>query len=283
MENLMRHLTSLFAAVSLVTLVGLSSASAQAESQDERARLHFEAGRSYYDEGRYERALEEFEHAYQLSQRPQLHYNLYLTTERLGRFAEAILHLESFLETNPPESTMLRARLENLRERQEARAAETAAETAARAESERRASEAEARLRAAEEREGAAATAADDSGPAIHTGALIGYAIGGAGLLSFAVTGGLVVAHDGDFTAGCLGAGTCTRSALDQQDRRALIADISLGVGVAGAVTGLVIHLVTRGGGDDDDADEAPAAAVTATVAPVITRDGYGLAVFGRF
>ena len=145
---------------------------------------------------------------------------------------------------------------------------------------ERRAAEAEAQAREAEARarDAHVGTAErEDEGARVHPGALVGYGVGAAGLATFAVAGILVVTHDGDFSRGCLPAGTCSRSDLDRQDRRALIADIGLGVGIAGAVTGLVIHLVTRPSNEADE--DGPTARVTPVLAPGLA----GAAVVGSF
>src|SRR5688572_6154877 len=78
--------------------IAAGPASAQ-QSQDERARFHFEVGRTYFDEGNYERAVEEWQRSYELSQRPELLLNIVTTLERLGRYGDAADGLERYLET----------------------------------------------------------------------------------------------------------------------------------------------------------------------------------------
>lgn len=73
-------------------------------AQDRLARTHYEAGSSYYQQGRYEEALREFEEAYRLSsegRRAVLHYNIGLAHERLGHLTEAIEELRLYLEGAP--------------------------------------------------------------------------------------------------------------------------------------------------------------------------------------
>ncbi len=89
---------------------------------DETSRIHFEAGRAHFDAGRYEDALEEFMRAYEVSERPELLYNVGLAHERLGNYAEAADALERFnLSRDEPDNT-LAERIENLRRRAEERA-----------------------------------------------------------------------------------------------------------------------------------------------------------------
>jgi Tfp pilus assembly protein PilF len=65
---------SLFVLAFAAVLWSAASASAQS-SDDERARGHFLAGSSYFDQGRYDQAAEQFETAYSLSPRSQLLLN----------------------------------------------------------------------------------------------------------------------------------------------------------------------------------------------------------------
>src|SRR5262249_51512388 len=60
---------------------------------DEDARLHFELGRRAFARAEYEAAATEFETSWRLSQRPELHYNLFLVYHELDRDDEAIREL----------------------------------------------------------------------------------------------------------------------------------------------------------------------------------------------
>ena len=59
-----------------------AAAPALQADQDREARFLFEAGRTAYDAGRYREALGHFQHAYDLSQRPQLLYNVGQAADR---------------------------------------------------------------------------------------------------------------------------------------------------------------------------------------------------------
>lgn len=75
-----------------------------AQPQDRLARTHYQAGSSYYEQGRWTDALQEFEVAYRLSsdaRKPALLYNIGLTQERLGRLAEAIESFRRYLDGTP--------------------------------------------------------------------------------------------------------------------------------------------------------------------------------------
>src|SRR4051794_6738550 len=61
---------------------------ASAPSDDE-ARVHFRLGTAYYDSGRFAQAAEEFKQAHELSQRPQLLYNLFLAYRDAGDLVHA--------------------------------------------------------------------------------------------------------------------------------------------------------------------------------------------------
>ncbi len=87
-----------FLAMTLTLLSLASLASAQpVESDDEQARSHFLAARSYYEQARYEDAAREFEEAYRLSSRAALLVNLSMAYERSGDLPHAADALERYL------------------------------------------------------------------------------------------------------------------------------------------------------------------------------------------
>lgn len=101
---------------------------AGAQDHDEEARTHFQSGRLHFERGAYEEAQAEFMAAYELSQRPDLLFNLFLCAERLGELDAAIDYLERYLAEASPDAetrTQLEPRLANLRERRDARVTET--------------------------------------------------------------------------------------------------------------------------------------------------------------
>ncbi|HKU40364.1 MAG TPA: tetratricopeptide repeat protein, partial [Polyangiales bacterium] len=79
----------------------LTDRTARAQSDDERARTHFEAGRSYYDQARYVEAAREFQASYDLSPHPELLLNISQAQERALNYDGAIEAAQRYLTTSP--------------------------------------------------------------------------------------------------------------------------------------------------------------------------------------
>lgn len=71
------------------------------EEQIERAREHFQAARSAYDEGRFEDALVQFRRAYELTGNADVLYNIATVADRLRRDEVALEAYAGFLEARP--------------------------------------------------------------------------------------------------------------------------------------------------------------------------------------
>jgi tetratricopeptide (TPR) repeat protein len=102
-------------------LLGLSCAlpsRAQETADDAAAREYFERGRSAFDQADYEGALVYFRHAYRLSRRSELQYNIGVAADRLQREEEALEAFERFLaESESPErEAEVRERIDALRQ-----------------------------------------------------------------------------------------------------------------------------------------------------------------------
>ena len=231
----------------------VSEVEAQDEG-DERAVLHFRAGTSYYEEENFEQALEEFQAAYRLSERPEMLYNIGVTLERLGRWEEAAEAHAEFLEAVPdgPNSAEARVRLERSRERAEREAPD-------------------------EEEEGAEAsppaeveTPAEPVVEAEGSSNVIPWTVlGVSGALAVVALGTGLAAHGkhGDLEEDCPDR-VCPADRADAIDRGEALARTSTAftfIAAAGAIAGVVLLLV----GGDDDEDESRA---TLEVAP--TRGG---------
>lgn len=78
-----------------------ASAAAQSGAHDLEARALFEAGRVAFIDERYEDALEHFQRAYELSNRPELLYNLAASLDRLDREAESLATFRRYLAALP--------------------------------------------------------------------------------------------------------------------------------------------------------------------------------------
>lgn len=70
-------------------------------ARDEKARQLFSAGVAAYSEGHYENALENYRLAFELSDRPQLLFNVGIAAERLRRDQEALDAFNEYLERVP--------------------------------------------------------------------------------------------------------------------------------------------------------------------------------------
>ena len=142
------------ASVGFALAVGATSIGAEAradDSPDAQARELYQRGSSAFDAGRFADALEHFEHAYELSPRPALLYNIGTSADRLRRNQRALEAFEAYLAAVPDaeQRDHVQARLVVLREaiaheaeieevlRQEARSADADNNQADRAEAAR--------------------------------------------------------------------------------------------------------------------------------------------------
>ncbi len=89
----------------------------EAESRDREARGLFDAGREAYGAGEFERALEYFQRAHELSGHPELLFNVAQAAERSRQDAIAIDAYTRFIEAMPdsPSRSVAENRLEFLR------------------------------------------------------------------------------------------------------------------------------------------------------------------------
>jgi tetratricopeptide (TPR) repeat protein len=245
---------SLLASVALALTVGLATtAHAQADgSQDERARLHFQAGSSHFDTGDYDSAVREFRAAYELSRRPVLLFNIYMAYERLGNLTEAVSYLERYLEEAPEveNRAALEIRLGRLRER---------------------AARGETSMPPMDE-----APPAPARGPDLMAPAIVSLAAGGAGLLAFAIFGPLALTEDADLANRCgtLAGRVCTDQQVSTLVAYTIVTDVGWVLALVGGGVGTLLLLLDGGG-------SSSAAAVMPL--PWATADGGGVSLGGRF
>jgi len=67
----------------------------------ELAKTHFEAAKSYYNQGKYEKALDEFQEAYRLQPCAEISYNIAQCYERLSILDKAIEYYKKYLDEKP--------------------------------------------------------------------------------------------------------------------------------------------------------------------------------------
>jgi tetratricopeptide (TPR) repeat protein len=233
----------------LLSLAAARGANAQSDRDDELARTLFLAGQTYYEQGEYELAEQQFERAYQLSPRPQLLMNVATSAERAGHLEKAIDSLERYLQEMPDltDRAVLERRLDAMKRRLARQRAE-----------EQRAAEAEASAGedAVEAQEGDAdvivpgAEGIEESQvrerPGIGVPALVAYSAGAAGLVMFGVFGGLTIGEHNSVEGGCGATNSCTGDDLSRLRTLGIVADVGLAIGVVGAIVGTVLWMLHR-------------------------------------
>jgi hypothetical protein len=100
-------------AVLLATLVAHADPRAPDALSTSAARAHYDAGRAYFEQGDYRRALAEFQSAQHDDDRPALDYNIATCYEHLDDPARAVRHLRRYLEreSSIPERPALEDRI----------------------------------------------------------------------------------------------------------------------------------------------------------------------------
>lgn len=104
------------AAALLLGLLCATPARAQETADDAAAREYFERGRAAFVQADYEGALVLFRHAYRLSGRPALQYNIGVAADRLQREQEALEAFQYYLDEteSPTREAEVRGRIEAL-------------------------------------------------------------------------------------------------------------------------------------------------------------------------
>jgi tetratricopeptide (TPR) repeat protein len=231
-----------------------SSDEAEISERDERARMHFDAGRSHYADGAYDRALPEFERAWELSQRPPLLLNVATTLERLGRHADAAASLRRFLELEPsdPQAESIGRRIANLER--------LAAEHPAPAQDEA----------IAPPRSGPPpAPPAGPDGALLGTGAAL-LGVAAAAAIAMGITGGLALSENAALEDGCGATLSCTEDDIADASTYVLVTDIMIGVAAGTAAIGVALLAVAF-------ATAGSAPPESAAIAPWVTQDGAGI------
>lgn len=257
--------TVLAAAIAVATL----PATAAAQSDDERAHLHFTAGRSYFDEGNYEQALDEFNHAYELSQRAVLLVNVANCQERLGQWREAAATIERYVATLGPdeeERGTLERRVQSLRERADQRDAEDQARIAA--------ARGTGDEGASDTPPPATTTTASDG---LLVPAIIAFGVGGAAAIAWGVLGGLALSDQSSIQAGCGATRSCTSAQVSEMSSFAVGADVSMSIALVAVATGAVLLIV------DPPHGASSTSTSTARLVPWGGAQGGGLVLGGSF
>ena len=265
---------------------------APSTNEDEAARLLFMSAREAFAAGDYERALQGFQQAYDLSQRPALLYNIGTALDRLRRDEEALAIFEQFLREDPetPNRAEIESRVRQLRANVEAaRAREEAARLEAeRVEQERLAAE-EERRRAEQERRAAEEAAEGGISPMLTIGvgglAVAAGALGmGFGLRTRSLNDSYLSLADSLDMAG----GTPTsdqlselRSRYNKAKSRQTLTNVFLPIAGAAAIGAVVMVFFTDWDGDSPPAASEPSARLTPSLG--VSRLGLDLGMTYEF
>jgi tetratricopeptide (TPR) repeat protein len=279
--SLSRNLFS-FAALA-VTLTVSFAAALPARAQDDRARLHFQAGASYYEAGDYEDALREFQRSQALSERSELFYNFSLCYQQLGDLENAAVYLRRYLDEveTIDNREQLERRHANLLERVAAAEAGTP-DPQIDPDVDDPASEGQGDADAATPEPSSADADADAPAAAprrgVPAGAIIGYAAAGVGVVLAVTFGPLALRERGRIADGCGATRSCAPRDVQQMDGFALATDIGLVMAVAGATVGTVLLFTGR-----DDTAEAPRDQARVRFTPYASPMGAGATLRGTF
>jgi tetratricopeptide (TPR) repeat protein len=99
----------------LIALTGVARADQNKDADIEAARIHFQAGKQYYDRGHYNEAIGEFREAYRLSSAAALLYNIAQAYERMGDLPHAREYLQRYIDSGQTEPGELPALQDKLR------------------------------------------------------------------------------------------------------------------------------------------------------------------------
>jgi tetratricopeptide (TPR) repeat protein len=218
-------------------LVLAAPLSAQAQSDEDRARLHYETALSYFEQARYRDAAREFLEAYRLSDRSHLLKNVATSLEQAGEHAEAVGALEAYLAREPDaaDRRTIEERIAQLRSRAETGTPpDTPADTPADTPTE---------------------TDSSDGGMSAVPGLAVLGGSAAVGVIAL-VTG--LVAHSAytDLEEMCPG-GVCSaelQSDIDSGETMALVSTIMTGIAVAGGIAGAVLLVLAATSGGSEDA-----------------------------
>jgi tetratricopeptide (TPR) repeat protein len=242
----MSHVKVIKLLLSMFLVLALAGFTSPARADDETARLHFQAGASEFAAGRFESALASFTAAFELSERPQLLYNIALCHEELRHFGEAAAHLRRFLDE--VESVAQRAAIERRVELLEAAAAKQ----------ESAEDEEPAPLEDDEHEFEALPEPGRSSAP---SAAWASFGVSGAGLLIGIVLGSVGLARKNALEARCGATSSCDPDEVKRMERLGIAADVSLGIAIAATAAGTALFFALRDREGDHTVSAAPWAA----------------------
>lgn len=244
----------------VILVAVLPSAQASAQTDLQHAREVFERGTERYESENYALALRDFQEVYELLEghprQALVLYNVGRCFEELGRLRDAQAAYRRYLSEAAPDAENRPLVEERLRELETRVSLDSGEDAAAGAE------------------EPAGPMASTDGGASgLTVAGIVSLAVGGAGLAGFGVFGGLALGEYGTLEDRC--GGSCSDADVSTLVTFNTVADISLGVGLAGVAVGMVLVVVGATQGDDEQAG--------ARLSPWVTPHGAGATVGGAF
>ncbi|HEY2743651.1 MAG TPA: hypothetical protein VGL86_03475 [Polyangia bacterium] len=215
----------------LVILAAATNARAAGENI-EQAKQYFNAGVDAYDQGKYEVALREFQHAHALSHSPALYFNMAACEEHMDHYQAAGLLLRQYLIEKPDadDRANVELRIKSLEERDERL----------------HKIEPEPTVKPTPGTTTAPATVTTTEAPKRHlkyTWVMLGVTAG-VGAAAIGV-GAYTVAHHSDLKNGCgNSAAGCSSSQINGLKSTAVATDVLIGVAAAAAVATVAFAIV---------------------------------------
>jgi tetratricopeptide (TPR) repeat protein len=243
---------------------------------EQEAKSHFKVGKSLYESGRFAEAAVEWSRAYELSQRVELLYNVYVAYRDASDLPHAIDALRRYLqgaELDDATRVNLQARLRAMEEANAKAPVVAVTPTAPAAQPATTAQPVEPAPAPAAQPAAAspvaapapATTANDDGGRSIAPFVL--YGVSGALLVAASVTGIVVMGNEKDIEDHCPNDECSDPDTLDKLDSTktlAVVTDVLWITGVISAGLGTALLLVDSGsgGGEHARASNAPVASL---------------------
>ncbi len=243
-----------------------------AQTSDEDARRHFEAGEAYFKTSDYDGALREFNQAYQLAEpakRPAILLSVASVHERMGNLPKTVETLEKWLAEAPVdhrERATVELRIQNLKRRIAEQPAPAASSSTTAAPASPTTTTSSAPLPPA---------------PAPEPNrmpAYLSWGVGGAAAVGAVVTGLLAKSKYDDADSGCAKTPEgCSDSEVSAIKSMALVSTILTGVAVVGGGLGTYLYLSA------DSPSQERASGVVPRIRAGMTHRGGGFEATWRF
>ena len=253
----------------IVALLLGSVAPSSVAAQYEEARAEFEEAEHQFRSGNYALALQGFQRTYAMMEghpnRALVLFNVGRCQEELGQLREARDTYARYLREAAGDAVNRQQVEDRLRE------LETRLQMEGQSESPSQSAEppqSDGRQSVSPADDGA------ESGNDLMVGGIVGLVVGGLGLATYGIFGALSLGEYAGLEDGCGATASCSDGDVEALRALSLVADVGLGIGIAGVAVGTLLVLL---GVTSRDSDESVA------VVPLVDRSTQGLALVGAF